>query len=77
MQHVTECHVEPLEGDTPTADLGEARRYTLALAGLGCRNCANRVRNALLRTPGVLEAEIAVPLRSRLSGPGRAATGGS
>lgn len=30
----------------------------LGLAGLGCENCANRVRNALLRTPGVLEAEI-------------------
>lgn len=33
-------------------------QYTLALAGLGCPNCANRVRNALLRTRGVLEAEI-------------------
>lgn len=58
MQHVTECHVEPLEGAAGSADLDEARQYTLALAGLGCPNCANRVRNALLRTPGVLEVEI-------------------
>lgn len=58
MQHVTECHVEPIEGAAGSADLDEAVQYTLALAGLGCPNCANRVRNALLRTPGVLEAEI-------------------
>jgi len=30
----------------------------LALAGLGCPNCAMRVRNALLLTHGVVDAEI-------------------
>jgi copper chaperone CopZ len=58
MQHVTECHVEPIEGDAAAAELDEAVQHTLALSGLGCPNCANRVRNALLRTDGVLEAEI-------------------
>lgn len=60
MQHVTECHVEPIEGTAGSADLDEAVQYTLALAGLGCPNCANRVRNALLRNPGVIEVEIDV-----------------
>lgn len=58
MQHVTECHVEPIEGAAGSAELDEAVQHTLALAGLGCPNCVNRVRNALLETPGVLEAEI-------------------
>lgn len=58
MQHLTECHVEPIEGDAGAASLDGAVQHTLALAGLGCPNCANRVRNALLRTDGVLEAEI-------------------
>jgi len=61
MQHVTDCHVEPLAGRVPDAEREDAVVQYLALAGLGCPNCANRVRNALLRASGVVDVEVDLP----------------
>lgn len=58
MQHVTDCHVEPLTGRVPEREREGAEVGYLALAGLGCPNCANRVRNALLRATGVVDVEV-------------------
>ena len=52
------CHVEPLE-KTPTVE--EQRTTTSALlvvGGMGCPNCAARVRNSLLALTGVVEAQV-------------------
>ncbi|HLB48808.1 MAG TPA: heavy-metal-associated domain-containing protein [Anaerolineales bacterium] len=52
------CHVDPIQ-KTPTA---EERRsiYTtlLAIRGMGCPNCAARVRNSLLSLSGVIDADV-------------------
>lgn len=58
MRHDTPCHVEPLEPDPEPEALQAAEILFLAVAGMGCPNCANRVRNALLRSPGVVNAEV-------------------
>src|SRR5579859_2620410 len=52
------CHVEPLQ-KTPTVE--EQRAITsalLAVEGMGCPNCAARVRNSLLSLTGVVEAQV-------------------
>ncbi|GMV05241.1 MAG: hypothetical protein AMXMBFR53_15200 [Gemmatimonadota bacterium] len=61
MQHVTDCHVEPLEGRASEQERGGAREQILALAGMGCPNCANRIRNTLLRVRGVVDVEVDLP----------------
>lgn len=58
MQHETECRVDPLRASVDPAQLAGTREVTLAVAGMGCPNCANRVRNALLRCRHVLEVEV-------------------
>lgn len=58
MRHDADCHVDPLQADVTPHDLETARRVDLAVAGMGCPNCAARVRNGLLRWEGVLEAEV-------------------
>ncbi len=52
------CHVEPMRVEVEPSELESARAILLAVEGMGCPNCANRVRNALLRTPGVLAVEM-------------------
>lgn len=52
------CHVEPVEKQiTPQeqANLTDAR---MLIWGMGCPNCAARVRNSLLGLEGVVEAII-------------------
>ncbi len=52
------CHVEPLE-KTPSVE--EQRTTTSALlvvGGMGCPNCAARVRNSLLALTGVVGAQV-------------------
>jgi copper chaperone CopZ len=52
------CHVEPL----PKTATAEERQTTtsalLAVWGMGCPNCAARVRNSLLSLKGVVNAEV-------------------
>lgn len=61
MQHVTDCHVDPIAARVSAPDRRSAEQVYLALAGMGCPHCANRVRNALLRAPGVMDVEVDLP----------------
>lgn len=61
MQHVTDCHVDPVTGRASADARRDAETLYLGLAGLGCPNCANRVRNALLAVQGVVDVEIDLP----------------
>jgi len=58
MRHSEGCRVDRIERDVPPELLASADDVYLGVAGMGCANCANRVRNALLQVPGVIEAEV-------------------
>lgn len=52
------CHVDPIE-KTPTAEERRAATTThLAVLGMGCPNCAARVRNSLVSQHGVIDAVV-------------------
>lgn len=53
-----DCHVEPLEKTVCAEDFSEAELATLAVWGMGCVNCANRVHNGPLGLDGVVSAAI-------------------
>lgn len=53
-----DCHVEPLEKTVNPEEAGEASLAMLAVWGMGCQNCANRVRNSLLGINGIVSAAI-------------------
>ncbi len=52
------CHVEPVQKAATTEALAEATSVWLAVFGMGCPNCANRVRNSLLSLDGVLDVSV-------------------
>jgi copper chaperone CopZ len=52
------CHVEPLEKYVNPEELREAHMAILAVWGIGCPNCAMRVRNGLVGLDGVVSADI-------------------
>lgn len=58
MRHETRCHVEAIEKKVDPEALRAAQQVHLAVAGMGCPNCALRVRNALLSLSGVVQAEV-------------------
>lgn len=58
MTTLSDCHVTALPHSANSQDLRGSSTVRLGLSGLGCRNCANRVRNALIATPGVVDAEV-------------------
>lgn len=58
MRHTGGCHVDPRMVRVSDDERRSAEIQQLALAGLGCPNCANRVRNALLTAPGVVDVEV-------------------
>ncbi len=52
------CHVEPIN-KTATADqIMNADQALLTVLGMGCSNCATRVRNSLLALDGVYAADV-------------------
>ncbi len=52
------CHVDSIQ-KTPSAEEREAVQTTLlAIRGMGCPNCAARVRNSLLSLNGVADAHV-------------------
>jgi copper chaperone CopZ len=52
------CYVEPLQ-KVSTADVQKhAELALLAISGMGCPNCAHRVRNSLLALNGVVDAYV-------------------
>jgi len=53
-----DCHVEPVEKPVDEETLARADVAALFVNGMGCVNCANRVRNGLLRRGGVYQANV-------------------
>lgn len=53
------CHVEPIYKDAVShEELRNADSALLAVWGMGCPNCATRVRNSLLSLEGVYGVEV-------------------
>ncbi len=52
------CHVVPVEKPASQGDCEEAKIVMLAVDGMGCPNCATRIRNSLTGLDGVLEAYV-------------------
>ena len=58
MEHRTNCHVEEVEKQIDPKALESAEVAWLDITGMGCENCARRVRNGLLSLNGVLRADV-------------------
>lgn len=52
------CHVAPIQKTVLDSALKSADTTLLAVSGMGCPNCAARVRNGLVALDGVHHAEI-------------------
>ena len=52
------CHVDPLEKPLDRQAIESAVAAYLLVGGMGCQNCAMRVRNGLLGLEGVIAAEV-------------------
>jgi copper chaperone CopZ len=52
------CHVEPFQKIARVDELQDLTTLRLAVWGIGCPNCANRVRNSLLSLIGVVKADV-------------------
>ncbi len=52
------CHVEPIHKTALDHVIQSADRILLSISGMGCPNCAMRVRNSLLKLDGVHGAEV-------------------
>ena len=52
------CHVEPMQKVSTADEQKVTELALLSVWGMGCINCANRVRNSLLSLYGVLDAYV-------------------
>jgi len=52
------CHVEPVEKPLDKEALKSAMAAYFGVSGMGCQNCAARVRNGLLGVEGVLLSDV-------------------
>lgn len=52
------CYVEPINKTASADEMSKADSAVLAVSGMGCENCATRVRNGLLSLEGVLAADV-------------------
>lgn len=52
------CHVEPIQKLISTEEQSHVETTRLEVWGMGCSNCANRVRNSLLGLNGVVHADV-------------------
>ncbi len=57
------CYVEPINRTALDHVLGNAERILLSISGMGCPNCATRVRNSLLSVQGVYDADVLLNTR--------------
>jgi copper chaperone CopZ len=53
-----QCQVHAIEKPVDGAALLNSAVAVLQVSGMGCGNCAHRVRNSLLGLPGVLAARV-------------------
>ena len=61
------CHIEAIEKPVDERGRRESAVAVLSIRGMGCDNCATRVRNALLRLPGVLAAQVQLAGHARVN----------
>jgi len=54
----TKCHVVPLSKVVTLAEEKNLAVAGLTVWGMGCKNCAARVRNSLIALDGVVEADV-------------------
>ena len=52
------CQVEPIRKIASADECKSLAVIGLAVWGMGCPNCANRVRNSLVALAGVVEADV-------------------
>lgn len=52
------CHVEPIEKTASQEELQQQNQVLLSVLGMGCPNCAARVRNSILNLHGVISADV-------------------
>jgi copper chaperone CopZ len=52
------CHVEALQKTATAEEQQTTTSALLAVWGMGCPNCAARVRNSLISLKGVVDAEV-------------------
>ena len=52
------CHVEPVNKTVLDGVLSTADHIHLMVAGMGCQNCAMRVRNSLVLVDGIHHVEM-------------------
>jgi integral membrane protein (TIGR01906 family) len=52
------CHVEPVQKAATPAERQVEQRSVLSVWGMGCPNCAARVRNSLVSLHGVVDAAV-------------------
>ncbi len=52
------CHVEPMQKVSTADEQKDTELALLSVWGMGCINCANRVRNSLLSLHGVFDAYV-------------------
>ena len=57
------CHVEPIHKTALDHVIQNADRILLSISGMGCQNCAARVRNSLVSLDGVHDAEVLLNMR--------------
>ncbi len=56
------CYVEPIEKSASAEEQQATTAALLAVEGMGCPNCAARVRNSLLSLTGVVAAAVVLDL---------------
>jgi copper chaperone CopZ len=52
------CHVEPVQKTCTAKETEQQSEIWLVIYGMGCPNCAARVRNSLLSVYGVVAAHV-------------------
>lgn len=58
MEHKANCHVDDVNKEVDPKALESAEVAWLAITGMGCENCARRVRNGVLSLNGVLRVDV-------------------
>jgi len=53
-----DCYVEPMQKKVDDEAAARSATAALSVTGMGCVNCASRVRNALLEREGVYRADV-------------------
>jgi copper chaperone CopZ len=52
------CHVEPMQKNPTKSEQDQTTDAFFAVSGMGCPNCAHRVRNSIIELQGVIEAQV-------------------